>query len=110
MSVATDHEVRAGAPVGVLVEMPPHLDPLHGFAAVVAGRRGQRDQIRSVHGPTLSLFPKSIPVVLVDRSLGGRGVLQVAHKKSLAPWTRGTSPLDNQPIAPALRPAARPAL
>ena len=29
---------QAGAPSVVLVEMPRHLDPLHGQAAVVAGR------------------------------------------------------------------------
>jgi hypothetical protein len=38
-----DHEVRTGTPPAVLVKMPPSLDPLHRFAAVVAGRRGKGD-------------------------------------------------------------------
>ena len=38
MSVGADHEVRPGTPFVVLVKVPRHLHPLHGFAAVVTGR------------------------------------------------------------------------
>src|SRR3954452_17135407 len=50
MLVATDHEVRTRAPPVVLVKMPLSLDPLHGRAAFVAGRRGECDQLPSGHG------------------------------------------------------------
>src|SRR5689334_23604956 len=40
VAVGADHEVRAGAPVAVLVEVPAHLHALDGLAAVVAGRGG----------------------------------------------------------------------
>src|SRR3954447_3131601 len=36
--LAADHEVRAGSPPRVLVEMPAGLHALHGRAAGVAGR------------------------------------------------------------------------
>ncbi len=35
---AADHEVRAGTPAVILVKVPRHLHPLHGFAAIVARR------------------------------------------------------------------------
>lgn len=38
MPVTTDHERRTGAPIAVLVEMPPGLNTLHRCSASVAGR------------------------------------------------------------------------
>jgi hypothetical protein len=92
MPVGADHEVRTGTPVAVLVKMPPHLNPLHGCAAVVAGRGGQGDQIRFVHGPSLPVCPKSIRVVLVDPVSGGP--LKYPHELSSAQWTVCQTPLD----------------
>jgi hypothetical protein len=49
VAVAADHEARPGTPAAVAVVMPAGLDPLHGRAALVARRRGQLDEICSIH-------------------------------------------------------------
>jgi hypothetical protein len=54
MLVDAHHEVRTGTPAAVLVEMPPSLDALHRCAAFMAGRRGEGNELRSIHGVALS--------------------------------------------------------
>ena len=72
MAIAADHVGRTRSPVSIFIETPRDLHPLHGLAARVAGRRGEGDELRSIHAGCPGIVRRSANEVVRKKTLAWR--------------------------------------